>query len=561
MADTIKGVHVIGGRISKTGLRIPLLLVGIVVLGASLRIIAMVFFTGAIDTEGAEYARIAENLMSGKGYEGIATPGVELMFPPLYPLLIAALSFLVRDFELAARLVCVIFGSALPIVIYFVSSRLYDRQTSLIAATVVAFHPLLINLSASTYSEGPYMTVLLVGTYSAIRCRESAGMKWFLATGVAFGMAYLIRPEAFIMPFIAAVFIAVVRRKNIGMAWRRTAILFVTFFVVAGPYIWFLYHETGQLRFEGKTPINFEIGRRLLAGEGANEVSYGLGANLQETGIWMRSNADVLKKANISSKDIIRFALRAGRTNLPILVKQLGKASWLGSPLLLFLAIVGLFSKPWVGEKRPAQLFLLSVVASSAAGLVTIVHGISGRYFFLYLPFLLIWAAYGAVCLGEWAVLTIDATDRWARLSKFIGSTVGALPMIGLLVLSLMTIGSLGVLQIGGKQSRPVEAAGVWLRSAQAGPITVMDSQTNLAFHAGAMYVAIPDGSPETVLAYADRKRVDFIVLRPSGITGRRVLEDWTRFGIDHNRAELVYSSPSSLNEGLYIYRWKRLSR
>src|SRR5512133_1740211 len=59
--------------------------------------------TGAIGSEGAEYARIAENLRNGLGYVGIAPPGPESMFPPGYPLLIAGASLVTRNYEWAAR--------------------------------------------------------------------------------------------------------------------------------------------------------------------------------------------------------------------------------------------------------------------------------------------------------------------------------------------------------------------------------------------------------------------------------------------------------------------------
>jgi hypothetical protein len=130
--------------------------------------------------------------------------------------------------------------------------------------------------------------------------------------------------------------------------------------------------------------------------------------------------------------------------------------------------------------------------------------------------------------------------------------------MISVIVLPLMTVNDLYIFRVGGPQSRPVKVAGSYLRTIQSGPLTVMDSQTNVAFHAGAKYVPIPHGSAETVLAYAARKEVDFIVLRPSSIMGREVLEEWVRTGIKHKQAELVYTSPSTHpEESLLIYRWK----
>src|SRR6516165_5825022 len=64
---------------------LPLLL--ILLLAFTLRLLTARFLMGSIDSEGAEYARIAENFLNGNGYSGIALPGAQLSFPPLFPLL------------------------------------------------------------------------------------------------------------------------------------------------------------------------------------------------------------------------------------------------------------------------------------------------------------------------------------------------------------------------------------------------------------------------------------------------------------------------------------------
>jgi hypothetical protein len=77
--------------------------IAILAVGFTLRLVAVVSFTGPIDPEGAEYARIAENLVAGHGYVGIATPGTQLIFPPLFPFMIAAVSLVTGQAELADR--------------------------------------------------------------------------------------------------------------------------------------------------------------------------------------------------------------------------------------------------------------------------------------------------------------------------------------------------------------------------------------------------------------------------------------------------------------------------
>ena len=66
----------------------------------ALRVAAFAYWgTGAIESEGAEYARIAENLRNGVGYVGLVTPSAELLFNPLFSLLIAGTSFVTHNYE------------------------------------------------------------------------------------------------------------------------------------------------------------------------------------------------------------------------------------------------------------------------------------------------------------------------------------------------------------------------------------------------------------------------------------------------------------------------------
>src|ERR1700751_2713050 len=74
-----------------------------------LRALCVYFFAGEIDQEGGEYARLAQNLISGRGYVGLNTEGVQLIFPPLFPIIIAALSFVTGTVEVAGRVANIIF--------------------------------------------------------------------------------------------------------------------------------------------------------------------------------------------------------------------------------------------------------------------------------------------------------------------------------------------------------------------------------------------------------------------------------------------------------------------
>jgi hypothetical protein len=245
---------------------------------------------------------------------------------------------------------------------------------------------------------------------------------------------------------------------------------------------------------------------------------------------------------------------RASR-NFKILINTLWQAPF-GTPLLPFLAILGLFGQPWTGRRRAKQLLLVCVLLMTAAALLTTILAHSGRLVWLYVPILLIWAVNGARHLGEWLTATVDPGLKGTRSGERLASAVRFACLLVMFVVAALTIDD----YIAGRQSRPTKEAGLWLQSKHAGRITVMDTQSNLAFHAGAEFIFVPNASAERILAYADAKKVDFIVIRPRHpwVVGRKVLEDWGAYGLRHPRAELVYASHGIASQELFIYQWKR---
>ena len=180
----------------------PWPLAAILVAGFVLRLATVVSFQGAIDPEGSEYARIAENLLAGNGYVGIATPGTQLMFPPFFPLAIAAASSLTGQAELAGRLLSLLMGTLLVVTVYLVALHLYDRTTANVAALLVAVHPYLIGFSSTVYCETTYLTLALLGVYFSFRGLREPRAGAFALGGIFFGLAYLTRPEAALYPLI-----------------------------------------------------------------------------------------------------------------------------------------------------------------------------------------------------------------------------------------------------------------------------------------------------------------------------------------------------------------------
>jgi len=541
----------------------------IVAVSLAVRVAAFIHWgAGAIESEGAEYARIAENLRHGLGYVGIVTPGPELMFPPLYPLLIAAFSFLTRDYLWAGRLVSLLFGALLPLPAYGIASRLFNRRVGLIAAALFVFHPLFISLSYSVLTEGPYATLLLSAVYLVLCALDRPTLPIWSFVGAAFGVAYLLRPEA-VAPLTIAVFLAPVATDgSLFTRGKRAAVAILAFLVLASPEVIFLYKNTGHLRLEAKSAVTSPLAVLILnkeAGRGPagmpaldyNEAikwgSAAVDADMRRIGIWLRPEVDVARDP-ISARDLARIVRAAIRQNTPLFLQALS-SRWLGAPFLPALALLGAFRRPW-RRSTAAKHFYFALVPATAILASFVVLWIFTRYYFAIVPFLLIYAANGLAAIASWTKASF-ATWQRTGASGLVPWIVPSVLGVVLLIYPAKDIRALYEFREGSSANQVVRDAGLWIKAQQKAPVTIMDRATPLAFHADAQFVYFPYCSGDLALRFLDDAKVDYVVLRRNE-NFTPYYNEWLAKGIPDRRAELVYVSSGEDPGQILIFRWHR---
>ena len=532
-------------------------LLSIMLLALVLRAGCALFLTGTIDTEGAEYARIAENLVHGRGYIGIATPGKELMFPPLFPFLIAALTLVTHDAEYAGRLVSVLLGTLLTVPVYFIGRHLYSRPVALLSATLIACHPLLINFSATLYCETTYVTLLLTAVYWSLRAfqRQNAGS--FAAGGLFFGLAYLTRPEAMVYPFVVVVLAFLwsrIRERQFHLSatlWMPAISL-----LLAIPYILWLHGETGQWRIEGKSPLNYTTARRMQIGEDPYEAQYAVGPDLRERGVWIQSNLETIRSTRFTAREFVSYLRAKSREVLTFPKDSISGSLVLGSPPLFAFAVLGLFRRRWNPETIVDQFFLCTVIGVACGALFGIYY-LSLRFLLVLLPVFIVWASNGIAAMAVWGRSMVGVVNG-GRGSR--GAAVGVAAVLSAVipVLSVMTISEAYEIRASNRSSRPIRMAGAWLDAYAPGSKTVVDVTTSMAFHANAEFIPFPYCSPETALRYFDKRNVDFIILKDPEVPSRPYLKEWMENGIPSARARLIYRTQAPVTGRILIYRWDR---
>jgi 4-amino-4-deoxy-L-arabinose transferase-like glycosyltransferase len=527
----------------KKALAPHLALLLILVVALTLRFLWMIFLTGTIDAEGAEYARIAENLLSGGGYVGIATPGTELMFPPLFPFLIAGAALLIGDAELAGRLLSVTMGTLFILPIYSITMHLYGRSAAYIGATLVALHPLLVGFSATVYCETMYMTLVLSGIACSLHARDSFKAPAFIFAGVFFGLAYLVRPEAILYPIVAlALLLFYTVRTTQQLSWPvavRGILLVTVFVLIAAPYLAWLFAETGEVRIEGKGAIVHAIAKQIVAGTDPNEAQYGIGPALNEEGVWMRSNISIIETTDTDIFDLITVVQAHAKHNIPVLVRDVSAGLYMGSPVLFAVFVLGLYCTRWTMASVTDHLIVFLV--PGVAALALCFHfNVDHRYMLLFVPTMIVLAAKGmleASAIAAFKLVQWNATWPTRRLQ------IGAQVVLASMVVGLASLGTAQVTNLIAFdfRSRYVRDAGEWLRAFEPGPKTLMDTSTIVSYHANASYIPFPYSDGETALRYIDKKGIDFLVLREAW--GRPYLADWIENGVPDERARLIYSA------------------
>lgn len=494
---------------------------------AGVRLAAALLLSGAIDSEGAEYARIAQNLLAGAGYTGMATPGQQLFFPPLFPYLIAGLSLVVGDAETAGRIVSLVAGSLLVLPVYAISLRLYGQKAAVIAGWLTALHPVLIYYSTTVYCEPLFLSLIATAIYLSTRAADNPTAGNASLSGMAYGLAYLVRPEALTFAVIAVGVIVLARRLDgRNVPWRRLSLLPLVALIVTAPYITWLSFQTGGLRLEIKSALNLATAARIQQGMPSDQATLGIAHDLATEGTYIQPNISAIRDFSLRSDAFAQLLIRQSEEMINGATSILAGGPATGSPMLFALAVLGLFARAWRRSTIPHHLHLVCIGALSIAGTLFIYYQ-NIRFYLLPLVFMCIWASFGSLVVGNWASGTARAVLDRAAVAASAASVARALVLLGVILPS-----SVWAIRAFSSDvaSRAIQHAGEQL--AEQTSIEIADTSTVLAFHARAPFVWLPYSDGETALRFLRKEGVTHVVVDEAFTETRPYLRDWVEHGV-----------------------------
>jgi 4-amino-4-deoxy-L-arabinose transferase-like glycosyltransferase len=534
-------------------------LLAIFAMALILRAVCAILFSGEIDPEGAEYGRIAENIRKGMGYRGIATEGVQLFFPPLFPLLIAGVSMLGCTTEAAGRAISILFGALLVIPVFGIAKRMFGRACGLGAAAIVAVHPFLITISTTVYCEPTYLTLVLAAVWMGMLASDRSDRRLALAAGLLYGLAALVRPEALIFMLVGLAFLIVQRALAqpaplVRLAIReapRAGLMVGCFGLVVLPYVAWLSLETGEFRLQTKSILNMATDLRIRSGLPPYAASFAVGENLDAEGTYNQPNIDVIRKQRSVYKEYLKILPQKTIDVLRNAAAASSGAIEFGSPVLFALAVLGLFGRPWSTRGLVDQAHMVTLLVLTSLALFFI-YFVSLRFFVLFLTVFCIWATAGLCRFAEWARLTFSPrirSERWRARVVPVSVMLGLAAM--LMPAALFAIKEM----VSTHGSRPIKALAMML-AAQSRGLTIADTSTPFSFHANASFVWLPYCDEPTALKYLALKQVTHVVVRSNSLDEVPYLRSWHRKGPPGG--ELVAEAPYSRGRLVQVFRLRR---
>jgi len=528
----------------------------ILVLGLVLRLVWMVTQAHVVSSDGGEYATMAEHLLHQHALIG-TYEGPEILYAPLYPLLIAAVMLVVPNSETAAHLVSLLSGTALIAIVFLLAQRLYDRRTALISAALVAVHPMLIALSGSIYNETLYLTMWMTMAYVGLRALALQRVRNSLLLGLCIGLLYLIRVEAaaYVAFFAGALLTAGLLRKQTRTAGMHALIMSAAFLVVASPYIYFFYTHTHQVRLEAKWNINYTMARNRLAGMNSIEADWGLAHDLTIQGPLLEpfSFVDFTPYSHTLGEQVESVAALVkhnARTVYRYLLDGL-----IGAPVLWGLVIVGWCRRSWDNRRLRDEALWCALVASIVAVTVTSATA-EMRYVFPIVPVLLLWSGNGLRELTQWIM-------GWELIQNFRRVRLAWIAVVLPLSAATLMMGrSIDAVQqryfTDGHSAEAAAArdAGLWLAKQEPKSKRIAVRLAVVPYYAKGTLIAFPYGDPEATLRHFARKKVDFIVLESAEVLSVPTVGQWLAHGIPDPRARLVYDKTSAGGVRVAIYKW-----
>ncbi len=469
---------------------------------------------GFVTTDGIQYLLSGKNLVETGKYEIFGSP--QLIFPPGYSLAVGIADIFFSNLVFSARFVSFIAGFLSIYLFYLIGKELHNKKTGLIVSFFAATLHLFILISQETWSESLHILFVLTTIYLYLKLIKNYKISSAILLGLSIGMTYLIRPEGIIFLLLAITFLFQ-RSRNLKFkkAFVGSLIIIITFFIVAAPYLYFLYQNTGKLCLTAKAKPNLITGI-ILDGKDMSEMNKNDVNFYEKTFSNYDEETNSIKLpeefANISARgtvfndpnEFLKRYLRGFWSEIRVLINQ-----YLFN--IFLIPIIVLFIFTFKTKKLFKEIFILSLFPAIFLLMFPAFH-LESRYLLQVMIFIILLSSLG-LSIKNKAVLNIKGF-------KFSGALFLRMLKFMMIFLVFCNFIAIYVNSLYSAPDYPLEhkLVGEYLKDSpdyDPEESIIMSRKPFATFYAESKKgnVPIPYTSPENILKFAKARNVSYIVI------------------------------------------------
>ncbi len=455
------------------------------------------------------YVWLAQNLFGGHGYTYYAgTP--ELHFPPLFPISLGLLNYVVRDWEAVTRTAYVLFGSLIPLPIYLLGSAMYSKRAGLVSGLLAAVLPAFTSgfFFAETMSEPLFLLVAFSGLAFAYRAAVTKGLVSAAIAGAFLSLAILTRSEGevyFLAGFGLIVLVSLFPRPaSLRRRVMQLAVYTGAFLAVASPYVLYLHSHTGKWALDTKSTTSYTTTRALVTqdGIGFQRDMWGLNEKGEVHYYAHEFDQSLFELLRGKYRDRVFSDIRANFWT----AKSTFLRPWVCGRHMLALALIG-----WIGavlvRRRPSAEALHFLLIGAIAPVL--IFFIRERFLYGLLLPVLLWAGCGLDLMAL-------AAEGWAAKRPRAAQLAVSMILVALLGAASAYFAHQGYRHWKRKQldQSEVLVAGDWLRTHTPPDAVLMVTGTEVAFHAGRRWLPVPAADHAQIIEYGRKRGATHLCLR-----------------------------------------------
>ncbi len=231
-------------------------------------------------------------------------PEEGFLWPPGYPYFLAGLTTLFGRSETIPRLVQVLISCGTLLLVFGITSRLYDRRAGLTAAAIFAVYPNVVAYTHYIWPETVFLGLFLLSFYLLVR-RPKVEMASAATAGLVFGIAALVKAIALPFAVLVSLWIAGFGAREPGPSGATSAPARAAgLFLVATLSVVLLGSIDGWVKYDRVFPGHATAGRNLYLGTTlVPPTSWDAGMGARRKTAYRRGGRPLCAEANVIDND------------------------------------------------------------------------------------------------------------------------------------------------------------------------------------------------------------------------------------------------------------------